>query len=179
MCSPEATNSNKRGYIAGLYFGNAGAASETAKNDFRLAARGQDGGEGTNVKDELPALLLREAFFEGGHGFSALADLVKNLTVCDAVHVLGIDQARGRGIVAGGVRSIAFSGLAVALDTFIQIEGAASGQGRRGRLDGIAPALGFFGNFPGPIFIISQDGDNAEGNEYQGEKKFPCANRVL
>jgi hypothetical protein len=95
----------------------------------RLAARGQNGGEGTNVKDELPTLLLREALFEGGHGFSALADLVENLTVRDAVHVLAIDQARGRGIVAGGVRSIAFSGLAVALDTFIQIDGAASGQG--------------------------------------------------
>jgi len=95
----------------------------------RLAARGQDGGEGTNVKDELPALLLREALFEGGHGFSALADLVENLTVSNAVHVRGIDQARRRGIVAGGVWSIAFAGFAVALDTFIQIDGAASGHG--------------------------------------------------
>ena len=141
---------------------------ETSKNDVRLAARGQDGSEGTNVEDELPALLFREAFFEGGHGFSALADLVENLTVRNAVHVLGVDQARGRGIVAGGVWSIAFSGLAVALDTFIHIDGAASGQGGSGRLDGIGPALGFFGDFPGPIFIISQDGDHAERNKYQG-----------
>ena len=95
---------------------------------MRLAASGQDGDEGTNVKDELPTLLLREALFEGGHGFSALADLVENLTVSNAVHVLSIDQAGGRGIVAGGVWSIAFSGLAVALDTFIQIKGAASVQ---------------------------------------------------
>jgi len=133
MCSPQATNPNKRGYIAGRYFGNAvarlsgGAAWETRKNCVRLAARGQDRGQGTNVKDELPALLLREAFSEGRHGFSALADLVENLTVGNAVHVLGIDQACGRGIVAGGVWSIAFSGLAVALDTFIQIDVAASG----------------------------------------------------
>ena len=95
---------------------------------MRLAASGQDGDEGTNVKDELPALLLREASFEGGHGFSALADLVENLAVRNAVHVLGIDQACRRGIVAGGVWSIAFSGLAVALDTFIEIDGTASGQ---------------------------------------------------
>ena len=146
---------------------------------MRLAARGPDRREGANVKDELPALLLREAFFEGGHGFSALADLVENLTVRDAVHVLGIDQTRGRGIVAGGVRSIAFSGLAMALDTFIQIDGAASVQGRHGRLDGIGPALGLFRNFPGPILIIGKDGHNAERSEYQGEKKFPYANRVL
>ena len=135
---------------------------------MRLAARGQHRDEGTNVKDQLPALLLREAFFEGGHGFSALADLVENLAVSNAVHVLGIDQARGRGIVAGGVWSVALSGLAVALDTFIHIDGAASGQGGSGRLDGIGPALGFFGDFPWPIFIISKDGDNRERNEYQG-----------
>ena len=99
------------------------------KEELGLAARRPGRGEGTDVKDKLPALLLREASFEGGHGFSALADLEENLTVSDVVHVLGIDQARGRGIVASGFWSIAFSSLAVALDTFIQIDGAASGQG--------------------------------------------------
>ena len=64
------------------------------KEELGLAARRPGRGEGTDVKDKLPALLLREASFEGGHGFSALADLEENLTVSDVVHVLGIDQAR-------------------------------------------------------------------------------------
>ena len=94
-----------------------------------LVAGGRDGSKGTNVKDELPALVFGELSLERRHGFSALADLVENLAVCNAVHVLGIDQARGRRIVAGGVGSIAFSGLAVALRTFVLIDGVASGQG--------------------------------------------------
>ena len=117
----------ERIYRWAIFWKCGGAAPEKRKNYVRLAARGQKGGEGTNVKDKLPALPLREAFSEGGHRFSALADLVENLTVRNAVHVLGIDQARGRGIIASGLRSIAFSGLAVALDTFIQIDGASSG----------------------------------------------------
>jgi len=81
----------ERIYRWAIFWKCVGAASETRKNHVRLAARGQDRGEGTNVKDELPALLLRKAFFEGGHGLSSLADLVENLTVSNAVHVLGID----------------------------------------------------------------------------------------
>jgi hypothetical protein len=131
-----------------------------------LATRGRSGSKGTNVKDELPALLFGELLFKCGHGFSALADLVENLAVGNAVHMMGIDQACGRGIVAGGVWSIAFSGLAVALRAFVQIEGAASGESRCGRLDWIRPALGLFGDFPRFVFIVSEDGDNAESNEY-------------
>ncbi len=92
-----------------------------------LAAGGRGGSKGTNVKDELPALLLGELPFKRGHGFSAFADLVENLAVGNAVHVLGIDQASRRGIVAGGVGSIPLSCLAMALRAFVLIEGAASG----------------------------------------------------
>ena len=92
-----------------------------------LAAGRRCRSKGTNVKDELPALLFGELPFKRGHGFSAFADLVKNLTVCNAVHVVGVDQARGRGIVAGGVGSIPLSCLAMALRAFVLIEGAASG----------------------------------------------------
>jgi hypothetical protein len=67
------------------------------------------GGESPNEKDELPALLFREAFFEGGHGLSALADLVENFAVGDAVYMAGVGQIRRRRVIRGGVWAVAFS----------------------------------------------------------------------
>ena len=87
----------------------------------RLATSWHCRSKGANVEDELPALLFRKLPFERGHGFSAFAYLVKNLAVRNAAHVLSIDQARRRGIVACGVWSIAFSSLAMALRAFIHI----------------------------------------------------------
>ena len=86
------------------------------------------GGQGAHVKNELPALLFGELSLKRGHRFPAFADLVENFAVRNAAHVLGVHQARGRRIVTGGVRPVAFSGLAVALRTFVHIDGAACGQ---------------------------------------------------
>ncbi|MGC1482921.1 MAG: hypothetical protein WA789_03925 [Candidatus Acidiferrum sp.] len=43
----------------------------------------------------MPALLFGEALFEGGHWFSALADLVKDFAIGDAVHAIGVGEACG------------------------------------------------------------------------------------
>src|SRR6266480_5377811 len=49
-------------------------------------------GEGADEKNEPPALILGQAFFERGHRFSAFADLVEDFAVSDGVHVPGVGE---------------------------------------------------------------------------------------
>ncbi len=123
----------------------------------------------------MPALLFVQAFFEGWHGFSALADFVEELPIGDAAHALGVDEARGRRVIQGGIGAIAFPSFAVALDTFIEIDGAGRGEGRGRRLDRILAELGFFGNFPLPVLINRKDYGNRDRGEEKNEQKFAQA----
>jgi len=123
----------------------------------------------------LPSLFFGQAFLEGRHGLSALADFIKELPVGDATYVLGVDEACGRRVVHGGIGAIAFSGFAVALDTFIEIDDAGGGEGLWSRFKGISTELGFFGNFPLPVLINRKDYGNRDRGEEKNEQKFAQA----
>lgn len=144
---------------------------------MRLLAvcRSGRGRERSHEEDELPALLLGEAFLEGGHGLSAYADFIEELPVGDATHALGVDEARGRWVVHGGIGAIAFSGFAMTLDTFIEIDDAGGGEGLWSRFKGISTELGFFGNFPLPVLINRKDYGNRDRGEEKNEQKFAQA----
>lgn len=133
---------------------------------FKLVIGGLGGGEGTHEKDELPALFFGQAFLKGGHGFSAYTDFVKQFAVGSGAHALGVGEARRGWVIHRGIRAIAFPGFAVALDAFIKIDGAGSGEPSWRSLDGILAALGFFGDFPLAVLIKgNRDGDNNRGEE--------------
>jgi len=115
------------------------------------------------------SLLLGQAFLEGGHRFSAFANLIKNLSIGDTVHVLHIGEGGGPRVIVGGVGTIAFAGFAMALDAFIEIDGASGGEGGRRRPNRIFPQLRFFGDFPGAILgngIVNREAQKGK-NEHQ------------
>jgi hypothetical protein len=133
------------------------------------------GSERPNEKDELPPLFFVQPFFEGWHGLSTFADLVKELAIGDGVHPLGIVEARGSWVVQGGVRAVAFSGFAVALNAFIEVNGASGRDGGWGRLDGIFSKLGFFGDPPLAVLIHAHKDGYADDTEESGEDDFAQA----
>lgn len=130
--------------------------------------RGRHGGragEGTNEKDELPALLFGEAFFEGGHGLSAFGDLVKDFAVGDFAHARGVGEIGGRGIVHHGVGAIALAGIAVAVDALLGVDlfrrvDVGIGSGER-----IPARLFLGGNNPGSFV----EGGKTNGEKNQGD----------
>jgi len=127
----------------------------------------------------LPALLFGQAFLERRHGSSALTDLIEELPVGDATHALGVDEARGRGVIHGRVGTISLSSFAVALDAFIEIDGTSGVEGRGRRLDGILAKLGFVGDFPLAVLIDRDRDRNANQGEERSEKEFAQAESVL
>jgi len=117
-------------------------------------------------------LFFRKPFFEGGHGFSTLADLVENFPVRACVHAPGVGETGGRRVIRSGVRPVAFPGLAVAVGAFIEIDGPGSGKtGRRG-VDGIFAKLGGFGNSPWAVLIDGDDDGNDDDREQRSEKEL-------
>jgi hypothetical protein len=146
---------------------------------YVLVIRRFSGREGTNEKHELPTLLFAQAFFEGRHGFSAFTDLVKKFAVGDGAHALGIVEARWRWIVEGGVRAVAFSCIAVALDAFIEIYGVGGGEGRWRRLEGVFALFGFLGDFPFAVLIDRDKDGDADDSEESCENDFAQAKSAL
>jgi hypothetical protein len=134
-----------------------------------VLAMGGLSGERTNEKDKLPALFLGQALLEGGHRLSAFADLIKNLAVGNAVHVLRIGEAGRSRVIAGGFGTIAFAGFAVALDAFIEIDGVSGGESGGRKLNGILSQLRLFRDFPGTILgngVINREAQKGE-NEHE------------
>lgn len=127
----------------------------------------------------MPALLFGQALFERGHGLSALGDLVEDFAVGDVVHALGIGEARWRGIVGGSIGAVTFSGFAMAVDTFIEINGASGGEGGWGGWDGIFAKFGCFGDFPLPALVDSEGDGDANEDKESGEEQFAEAERAL
>src|SRR5260370_23456056 len=60
---------------------------------------GGGSGEGAHKKNEPPPLIFRQPFLERGHGLSALTDLIENFAVRDGVHVPGVGNIGGGGVV--------------------------------------------------------------------------------
>ncbi len=135
-------------------------------------------GQGTYEKNNLPALLFGEVFFEGGHGFSAFADLIENFAVGAGIHAMGISETGGPRIVRGCVRPVAFSSLPVAVGAFIEIDGARGCQSRGRRVQRIFAELGGFGNFPGAVLIESDRDEHANQAEQNCEKNFAETERA-
>ena len=111
------------------------------------------GSERPYQQHELPALLFGKSFLKGGHRFSSLADFIEKVAVGGGVHLLGVGQARWRWVIHGRVGSVAFPGFSVALNAFVEINHASSGQGSRRKLDGVLPRLGFLRDLPFPVLI--------------------------
>ena len=102
---------------------------------------------------------------EGGHWFSALANLVEDFAVGEAIHMPGVGKAGWRRIVQGSIGAVAFPGIAVALRAFIQIDRTGGCESGRGRVDGILPALGFLWNFPFPVLIDRDEDRDADKDQ--------------
>ena len=93
----------------------------------------------------------------------------------------GVGQACGSRVVGVGVWAVAFSGLAVAVGAFIEIDGAGRGENGRRRLDGVLAKLRGFRNRPGAVLIKSDNDHGANKGDESGENEFAeleCAGRV-
>lgn len=112
---------------------------------------------------------------EGGHRFSALANLVEKFTVGEAVHMPGVDEAGWRGIVQRRIGAVTFPCIAVALRAFIQIDRTGGIESSRGGVEGILPALGFLWNFPFSILIDRDEDRDADKDQKREKKKLAKA----
>jgi len=120
----------------------------------------------------LPALVFGELFAEGGHGFAALADLVKDFAVGEVVHVLGVGEVARRRVVHHGVGPVAFAGIAVAVGAVFVVDGLSSVEIGIGGNEGIFAEFVFEGDAPGR-FVEGGEADGEEDQEdYQGEEEF-------
>jgi hypothetical protein len=93
--------------------------------------------EGTQQQDEPPALIFREAFFEGGHGLVAFGEFVEQFTVGYSAHSIPIREICWRGIVQRRIVAVAFAGVAVTRSALVAIkraDGLQDGVGVRERV---------------------------------------------
>src|SRR5882724_6095715 len=118
----------------------------------------------TDQQDELPALVFGHALFEGRHRFSALADLVKKLTVGDGVHVLRVCEIGWFGIIAQRFRAVALAAVAMTIGAAFPVESFGGFERRFGRLQRILAGLGFFGNDPWFV-LLKVSVSNGDENE--------------
>ena len=93
-----------RGRSGGLFFGGGGRRGERAHEEHKL-----------------PALVFGEAFFEGGHGLSAFTDSEEEFAVGDGRVVRPVGKIRGMRIVQMSFRTVAFAGIAMALDAVVEV----------------------------------------------------------
>src|SRR6266478_9808908 len=120
--------------------------------------------EGTDEQDELPAPVFGHALFEGGHGLSALADLVEERAVGDDVHVLRVGEIGWFGVVAHGFGAVALAAVAMTIRAVFPVDNFGGLERRFGRLQRILPGLGFLGNDPRFVLlkVCVSDGDENE-----------------
>ena len=95
------------------------------------------------------------------------------------MHALGIGKARWGGVVRGSIGAITFSGFAVSVGTFIEIDGASGGKGGWGGRNGILAKFGCFRDLPLPVLIESDGDGNANEDKQNGKEQFAEAKRAL
>jgi hypothetical protein len=130
-------------------------------------------GEGADEEDELPALVLGHAVFEGGHRPAAFGYLVKDCAVGDGAHALGVGKIGGERKMRPGFGTVAFATVSVALGAFVGIQLAGELEiGFRG-LERIFEGLKFFGNDPLLVlFVGGVDQQKADEGKNGGEEDF-------
>jgi hypothetical protein len=130
-------------------------------------------GKGTKQEYELPALVRGQTVFEGGHGATALGDLVENLAIGESVHVRTVGEIAGRRLLHPGLRAVTFATIAVALGAFVAIDFAGGAQIGFRRLERVLKFLKFVGDDPGFVLLGGPvDDKNANEGEKSGEGKF-------
>jgi len=129
--------------------------------------------EGTDEQDELPALIFGHALFEGGHGLSALADLVEERAVGDGAHVLDVCEIGWLRIVAHGFGAVALAAVAMTIGAVFPVESFGGLERRLGRLQRILAGLGFFRDDPRFVLlkVSVSDGDENDSQK-QNEMVF-------
>ena len=130
-------------------------------------------GEGAEEEDELPALILSDAFLESRHGSAAFGDLVKHLAVCDCGHACGVCEVSRSRAVHPGFRAVAFAGLAMALRALLGVDLARRAQVGVGGDKRVFKILEFPRNNPGFALLCGPIEDqDADGGKKSGEENL-------
>jgi hypothetical protein len=146
-----------------------------ARRDLKLTFLGwrrRGLGEGTKEEYELPALVRGQTVLERGHGAAALGDLVEDVAVGESVHVWGVGEIVGGGLLHPGLGAIAFATIAVALGALFAVDFAGGAQIGFGRLERALKFLEFVGDDP-RFALLGSPVDDQNENECKksGEDK--------
>ena len=130
-------------------------------------------GERAHEQNELPALILRQATFERGHGSAPLGDLVEDFAIGDGCHALRVGEVCGKRTMCPRLGAVAFAMFPVTLGTFICIDLPGGAQdGLRGK-QRIPETFVFRRNDPRFVLLVEPvDDQNANEKEKSGEKEF-------
>ena len=130
-------------------------------------------GKGAHEEHELPALVLRQAVFERGHGPAAFADLIEDFAIGDVDEEFRVGKIGGKRVMRPSLGTVPLAAFSVTLCAFVGVDllgGVQVGLRRRER---ILEVLIFRGDDPRFILLDEPvDDEHADEKKKRGEKQF-------